>query len=42
MTASAFGSLETTYKKFAFSFAIPTIVFLGALYSVDTIPALVA
>lgn len=34
MTAPAVGSLETTYKKVAFSFAIPTIVFLGSLYSV--------
>ncbi|KDQ19048.1 hypothetical protein BOTBODRAFT_153954 [Botryobasidium botryosum FD-172 SS1] len=33
MTAPAFGSLTTTYKKVAFSFAIPTIVFLGSLYS---------
>ena len=34
MTAPAFGSLELPYKKIAFCFAIPTIVFLGALYSV--------
>ncbi|TBU40729.1 transmembrane amino acid transporter protein-domain-containing protein [Dichomitus squalens] len=32
MTAPAFGSLSPLYKKIAFSFAIPTIVFLGALY----------
>ena len=34
MTAPAFGSLEPVYKKIAFSFAIPTIIFLGSLYSV--------
>ena len=34
MTAPAFGSLQPVYKKIAFSFAIPTIVFLGSLYSV--------
>lgn len=33
ITAPAFGSLTGAYKKIAFSFAIPTIVFLGALYS---------
>ncbi|KDQ50322.1 hypothetical protein JAAARDRAFT_42207 [Jaapia argillacea MUCL 33604] len=33
VTAPAFGSLQPVYKKIAFSFAIPTIVFLGALYS---------
>jgi len=33
MTAPAFGSLQPTYKKIAFSFAIPTIVYLGSLYS---------
>ncbi len=33
MTAPAFGSLQEPYKKIAFSFAIPTIVFLGSLYS---------
>jgi len=33
ITAPAFGSLVGTYKKVAFSFAIPTILFLGALYS---------
>ncbi|KAM5545046.1 hypothetical protein V8D89_001157 [Ganoderma adspersum] len=32
MTSPAFGSLSPLYKKIAFSFAIPTIVFLGALY----------
>lgn len=34
MVAPAFGSLTILYKKIAFSFAIPTILFLGALYSV--------
>ncbi|KAJ6598012.1 transmembrane amino acid transporter protein-domain-containing protein [Mycena sp. CBHHK59/15] len=29
----AFGSLQPVYKKIAFSFAIPTIVYLGSLYS---------
>ncbi|EJD38616.1 hypothetical protein AURDEDRAFT_72034 [Auricularia subglabra TFB-10046 SS5] len=33
MTAPAFGSLNAPYLKIAFSFAIPTIVFLGSLYS---------
>ncbi|KAF9467583.1 transmembrane amino acid transporter protein-domain-containing protein [Collybia nuda] len=33
MTAPAFGSLEPVYKKVAFSFALPTIIFLGSLYS---------
>ena len=33
MTAPAFGSLQDPYKKIAFAFAIPTIVFLGALYA---------
>ncbi|KAJ7632115.1 transmembrane amino acid transporter protein-domain-containing protein [Roridomyces roridus] len=33
MTAPAFGSLQDPYKKIAFSFAIPTIVYLGSLYS---------
>jgi len=32
MTAPAFGSLQPLFKKIAFSFAIPTIIFLGALY----------
>lgn len=35
MVAPAFGALQDTYKKVAFSFAIPTIVFLGSLYSVS-------
>lgn len=34
MTAPAFGSLVEPYKKIAFSFALPTILFLGALYAV--------
>ncbi|KAI3405209.1 hypothetical protein KGF56_001986 [Candida oxycetoniae] len=33
ITAPAFGSLVGNFKKIAFSFALPTIVFLGALYS---------
>ncbi|CCH59337.1 hypothetical protein TBLA_0B05020 [Henningerozyma blattae CBS 6284] len=33
MTAPAFGSLERTYKIIAFTFAVPTMVFAGALYS---------
>lgn len=33
ITAPAFGSLTGNYKKIAFSFALPTILFLGALYS---------
>lgn len=33
ITAPAVGSLQETYKKIAFAFAIPTIVFLGALYA---------
>ncbi|CAK9437931.1 uncharacterized protein LODBEIA_P23090 [Lodderomyces beijingensis] len=33
ITAPAFGSLIGNYKKIAFSFALPTILFLGALYS---------
>lgn len=33
MTAPAFGSLEPVYKKAAFSFMIPTIIFLGCLYA---------
>lgn len=36
IVAPAFGSLTETYKKIAFSFAIPTIIFLGALYSVSS------
>lgn len=33
MTAPAFGSLEPLYKKIAFSFMIPTLIFLGVLYA---------
>ncbi|KAK7047766.1 hypothetical protein VNI00_006094 [Paramarasmius palmivorus] len=33
MTSPGFGSLQEPYKKIAFSFAIPTIIFLGSLYS---------
>ncbi|KAF8057583.1 transmembrane amino acid transporter protein-domain-containing protein [Lyophyllum atratum] len=33
VTAPAFGSLTPILKKISFSFAIPTIIFLGALYS---------
>lgn len=33
VTAPAFGSLSGNYKKIAFSFALPTILFLGSLYS---------
>ncbi|KAJ6583488.1 transmembrane amino acid transporter protein-domain-containing protein [Mycena vulgaris] len=33
MESPAFGSLQPTFKKIAFSFAIPTIVYLGSLYS---------
>ncbi|QRG40331.1 hypothetical protein FDK38_004797 [Candidozyma auris] len=33
MTAPAFGSLVGNYKKIAYSFALPTILFLGSLYS---------
>ncbi|KAJ3730755.1 transmembrane amino acid transporter protein-domain-containing protein [Lentinula raphanica] len=33
VTAPAFGSLTPTFKIIAFSFAVPTIIFLGALYS---------
>ncbi|KAL0571542.1 hypothetical protein V5O48_010418 [Marasmius crinis-equi] len=36
MTSPGFGSLQPVYKKIAFSFAIPTIVFLGSLYSTVT------
>lgn len=31
--APAFGSLTGNYRKIAFSFALPTIIFLGSLYS---------
>ena len=34
VTAPAFGSLQPTFKKIAFSFAIPAIIFLGSLYAV--------
>ncbi|CAM1500556.1 Fc.00g097180.m01.CDS01 [Cosmosporella sp. VM-42] len=33
VTAPAFGSLDVTYKKAAFSLMIPTIIFLGTLYA---------
>ncbi|KAK6200417.1 transmembrane amino acid transporter protein-domain-containing protein [Scheffersomyces amazonensis] len=33
ITSPGFGSLSLKYKKIAFSFAVPTIIFLGALYS---------
>ncbi|THU90614.1 hypothetical protein K435DRAFT_728243 [Dendrothele bispora CBS 962.96] len=33
MVAPAFGSLQPLFKKIAFSFAIPTIIYLGSLYS---------
>ncbi|GEQ67895.1 hypothetical protein JCM33374_g1561 [Metschnikowia sp. JCM 33374] len=33
ITAPAFGSLTGNHKKIAFSFALPTIIFLGSLYS---------
>ncbi|KAG5643997.1 hypothetical protein DXG03_009287 [Asterophora parasitica] len=33
ITAPAFGSLEPVFKKIAFSFALPTVIFLGSLYS---------
>ncbi|KAI9677078.1 MAG: hypothetical protein M1817_006917 [Caeruleum heppii] len=33
MTSPAFGSLSETYKKVAFSFMVPTIIFLGVLYA---------
>ncbi|KAK3301876.1 amino-acid permease [Chaetomium strumarium] len=33
MTAPAFGSLQPLFKKVAFSFMIPTIIFLGVLYA---------
>jgi len=33
MISPAFGSLQPVFKKIAFSFAIPTIVYLGALYA---------
>ncbi|KAJ7314793.1 transmembrane amino acid transporter protein-domain-containing protein [Mycena albidolilacea] len=33
ITSPAFGSLQPVYKKIAFCFAIPSIVYLGSLYS---------
>ncbi|KAI0847755.1 transmembrane amino acid transporter protein-domain-containing protein [Daldinia vernicosa] len=33
MTSPAFGSLIPLYKKIAFSFMVPTIIFLGVLYA---------
>ncbi|AQZ12682.1 hypothetical protein BZL39_E00210 [Zygosaccharomyces parabailii] len=33
MTAPAFGSLQRAFKIIAFSFAVPTIVYAGALYA---------
>ena len=33
MTSPAFGSLQPVYKKVAFSFMVPTIIFLGVLYA---------
>ncbi|KZP22959.1 hypothetical protein FIBSPDRAFT_859162 [Athelia psychrophila] len=33
MVSPAFGALNPLYKKIAFAFAIPTILYLGALYS---------
>lgn len=33
ITSPAFGSLQPIYKKIAFSFMIPTIIFLGVLYA---------
>ncbi|KAJ3876405.1 transmembrane amino acid transporter protein-domain-containing protein [Lentinula edodes] len=33
IVSPAFGSLQPLFKKIAFSFAIPTIVYLGALYA---------
>ncbi|CDR40735.1 CYFA0S05e03840g1_1 [Cyberlindnera fabianii] len=33
ITAPAFGSLERKFKLASFSFAIPTLIFLGSLYS---------
>jgi Transmembrane amino acid transporter protein len=33
ITAPAFGSLSSLYKKIAFSFAVPTLIFLGVLYA---------
>lgn len=36
MTAPAYGSLSEPYKKIAFSFCVPTIMFVGVLYSAVT------
>jgi len=33
MAAPAFGVLSSVYKKISFSFALPTLLFLGSLYS---------
>lgn len=33
ITSPAFGSLEPVFKKVSFSFMIPTLIFLGVLYS---------
>ncbi|KOS23085.1 N amino acid transport system protein [Escovopsis weberi] len=33
VTAPAFGSLHTQYKKISFSFMVPTLIFLGCLYA---------
>ncbi|PSR87119.1 amino acid transporter [Coniella lustricola] len=33
ITAPAFGSLQPVFKKVAFSFMIPTLIFLGVLYA---------
>jgi hypothetical protein len=33
VTSPAFGSLDPIYKKVAFSFMIPTLIFLGVLYA---------
>lgn len=32
IVSPALGSLQLTFKKIAFCFAIPTIIYLGALY----------
>ncbi|CAH0028113.1 unnamed protein product [Clonostachys rhizophaga] len=37
ITSPAFGSLQDKYKKIAFSFMIPTIIFLGCLYASVTV-----
>lgn len=33
MTAPAYGSLERTFKIISFTFAVPTIIFVGSLYA---------